>query len=81
MFSHFFNIESFLNFCFISEWENGHCDRGEMETMEIRIQMRRLGGKGKVNRVPKRYKIADFNLSIRWIKNESVENFVLENLS
>ena len=49
--------------------------------MEIRIQMRRLGGKGKVIRVPKRYKIDDCNLSMRWIKNESVENFVLENLS
>ena len=55
-------VQSFLqylkfskSFFFISEWENGHCDRDEMETMEIRIQMRRLGGKGKVILVPKRY--------------------------
>ena len=48
-------VQSFLQYLkffqifYIIEWENGHCDRDEMETMEIRIQMRRLGGKGTKN--------------------------------
>ena len=42
----FLQYRKFLKCIYILEWENGHCDRDEMETMEIRIQMRRLGEKG-----------------------------------